>query len=152
MFSDLPQFFKDEEQLREIWSDPTTRDKLLEDLADAGYDSKKLDIMKDLIDAKDSDVYDVLAFVAYAREAQTRQHRVDLAKPAISSAFADPKQQEFIDFILTQYVGHGVEELSLKKMPDLLELKYNSIHDATHYLGSTAVIRETFVGCQRYLY
>ncbi|EEF79338.1 EcoAI/FtnUII family type I restriction enzme subunit R [Methylophaga thiooxydans] len=152
MFDDLPQFFGDEDQLRAIWSDPTTRDKLLEDLAEAGYDNEKLDSMKDLIDAKDSDVYDVLAFVAYAKDAQTRQHRVDHAKPAIKSAFADPKQQEFIDFVLIQYIGHGVEELSLNKMSDLLELKYNSIHDAADYLGSTAVIREAFVGCQRYLY
>lgn len=152
MFDDLPQFFGDEDELRNIWSNPETRDKLLVDLAEAGYDKQQLDAMKDLIEAKDSDVYDVLAYVAYAREAQTRQHRVEHAKPAIKSAYADAKQQEFIDFIMQQYIGHGVEELSLKKMRDLLELKYNSIHDATNYFGSTKVIRETFVGCQRYLY
>lgn len=31
--------------------------------------------MKDLIDAKDSDVYDVLAYAAYAAETITRQQR-----------------------------------------------------------------------------
>lgn len=152
MFDDLPQFFGNEDELRNIWSNPETRDKLLVDLAEAGYDKQQLDAMKDLIEAKDSDVYDVLAFVAYAREAQTRQHRVDHAKPAITLAYTDSKQQEFIDFILQQYIGQGVEELSLKKMRELLELKYNSIHDAANYFGSTKIIRETFVGCQRYLY
>lgn len=66
MFDDLPHFFDNEDQLRAIWSDLTTRENLLNDLAEAGYDNEKLDNMKDLIDARDSDVYDVLAYVAYA--------------------------------------------------------------------------------------
>ena len=152
MFDDLPQFFGDEDQLRTIWSDPETRDKLIVDLAEAGYDKQQLDAMKELIEAKDSDVYDVLAYVAYAAETQTRQQRVEHAQPQIQHAFVDPKQQEFISFILNHYIGHGVEELSLKKMRELLELKYHSLHDATHYFGSAAVIREAFIGCQQYLY
>ena len=46
------RFFENEDQLREIWSDPNTRDKLLEDLSEAGYDAEKLDGMKDLIGAR----------------------------------------------------------------------------------------------------
>ena len=49
MFDDLPKFFVNEDQLRELWSDPTTREKLLVDLAEAGYDDEKLDSMKALI-------------------------------------------------------------------------------------------------------
>ncbi|MFS1435821.1 hypothetical protein [Vibrio lentus] len=46
--------------------------KYLDDLEftksqEAGYDDEKLDSMKEIIDAKDSDVYDLLSFVAYAR-------------------------------------------------------------------------------------
>lgn len=152
MFDDLPHFFTDEDQLREIWSDPTTRDKLLEDLAEAGYDSEKLDSMKDLIDAKDSDVYDVLAFVAYAAETHSRAERVDLAKPNIAKEFSDYKQQAFICFILDKYLEDGVGELSASKMRSLIELKYNTISDASAELGSPAVIRETFIGFQKHLY
>jgi type I restriction enzyme R subunit len=152
MFSDLPQFFTDEEQLRDIWSDPTTRDKLLADLAEAGYDNEKLDSMKDLIDAKDSDVYDVLAFVAYAAETLTRSERVDLSKPDINKEFSDYKQQAFISFILDKYLEDGVGELSASKMRSLIELKYNTISDASAELGSPAVIRETFIGFQKHLY
>ena len=43
MFNDLPQFFENEDQLREIWSSPDTREKLLADLSEAGYDEEKLD-------------------------------------------------------------------------------------------------------------
>lgn len=152
MFDDLPQFFTNEEQLREIWSDPTTRDKLLRDLAEAGYDTEKLNSMKELIDARDSDVYDVLAFVAYAIETRTRLERVQQAKPAIVREFDDYKQQEFIDFILDKYVVDGVQELAATKMRTLIELKYNTISDATAEFGSPALIRETFVGFQKHLY
>lgn len=152
MFDDLPHFFTDEEQLRQIWSDPTTRDKLLEDLAEEGYDQEKLDSMKDLIDAKDSDVYDVLAFVAYAAETHSRAERIQAAKPNIAKEFSDYKQQAFINFILDKYLEDGVGELSANKMRSLIELKYNTISDASAELGSPALIRDTFIGFQKHLY
>lgn len=152
MFGDLPRFFSDEEQLRQIWSYPDTREKLLADLEEAGYDEEKLDSMKALIDAQDSDVYDVLAFVAYASEPHTRVERVKAAKPAINRTYANYKQQEFIQFVLDKYVQDGVAELSPKKMRSLIELKYNTISDAAAEFGSPAAIRETFMGFQKYLY
>ncbi|ASG65774.1 restriction endonuclease subunit R [Idiomarina piscisalsi] len=152
LFDDLPQFFKDEDQLREIWSDPDTREKLMEDLAEAGYDEEKLDDMKALIDAKDSDVYDMLAYVAWASETHTREERVRRAHPAIGEAYVNYKQQEFINFVLSKYVEDGVTELSTSKMRNLIELKYNTISDASEELGPPNVIRETFVGFQRFLY
>ena len=152
MFDDLPQLFGNEDQLREIWSDPTTREKLLSDLSEAGYDAEKIGSMKELIDARDSDVYDVLAFVAYAIATRTRLERVQQAKPAIAMEFIDYKQQEFIDFILDKYIADGVRELAATKIRTLIELKYNTISDATAEFGSTALIRDTFVGFQKYLY
>ena len=152
MFDDLPQFFENEDRLREIWSDPTTREKLLTDLTEAGYDAEKLDSMKDLIDARDSDVYDVLAFVAYAIETRTRIERVSNAKPAISQVFGDIKQREFIDFVLEKYVEDGVRELAEEKMRTLIELKYHTISDAAAQFGSATIIRDTFISFQKYLY
>lgn len=152
LFSDLPKFFENEDQLREIWSDPTTREKLLSSLSEAGYDEEKLEGMKELIDAKDSDVYDVLRYVAYASEAVSRQQRATSAHPNIEVAFTDDKQQQFIDFILEKYVDDGVMELSPSKMRSLIELKYNTIGDAVDVFGSPAAIRETFIGFQKYLY
>jgi type I restriction enzyme R subunit len=152
LFSDLPQFFENEDQLREIWSDPTTREKLLHSLSEAGYDEEKLDGMKELIDAKQSDVYDVLRYVAYASEAMSRDQRASSAQPSIKATFNNDKQQQFIDFILDKYIEDGVAELSPSKMKSLIELKYDTIGDAVNLLGSTSVIRETFVGFQKYLY
>ena len=152
MFDDLPQFFENEDQLREIWSNPETREKLLNNLSESGYDAEKLENMKALIDARDSDVYDVLAHVAYAVSTRSRSDRVNQAKPAIAKAFDDYKQQEFIEFILDKYIADGVEELAAKKMRSLVELKYNTISDAAAEFGSASVIRDTFIGFQKHLY
>lgn len=152
LYNDLPTFFQDEDQLREIWSAPDTREKLLNDLEGAGYDEEKLEGMKALIDAQDSDVYDVLRFVAYALDTQTRIERVANAKPNITKAFSDDKQQEFIDFILSKYIEDGVSELAISKMGDLIKLKYNTIDDALEQLGSIPEIRQTFLGFQQFLY
>jgi len=40
----------------------------------------------------------------------------------------------------------------LDKLPDLLELKYNSVGDAVTTLGSVTEIRDVFIGFQEYLY
>tara|TARA_B100001564_G_C20369460_1_gene547265 strand:- start:535 stop:678 length:144 start_codon:yes stop_codon:yes gene_type:complete len=38
------------------------------------------------------------------------------------------------------------------KLKPLLELKYNTIADAKKVLGSSEIIRETFIGFQKFLY
>jgi type I restriction enzyme R subunit len=152
MFEDLPQFFKDEDELRHIWQNPDTREKLLQELSEAGYDHDKLSSMQRLIEAENSDIYDVLAYIAYNAAVLTRVERAEHAKPKINQLFQDNKQQEFIDFILSKYIADGEEELSPKKMRTLLELKYHTVSDAAVLFGSTAKIRDTFVNFQKYLY
>jgi len=56
-----------------------------------------------------------------------------------------------IDDIL--YKDPGADsELDDEKLPDLLELKYNTIADAKTELGDIRSIRDTFIGFQGYLY
>ena len=152
MYDDLPTFFENEDQLRAIWSDPDTRDKLLAQLSDAGYDSEKLTEMKMLIGAEDSDVYDVLSYVAYATETMTRAERALCAQPGISTAFSDEKQLEFISFVVDRYVEDGVAELSTKNIKSLVTLKYDGVNDGVSALGSAETIRTAFVDFQRHLY
>ena len=57
-----------------------------------------------------------------------------------------------MDFVLSQYVKQGVDELNQEKLRGLLELKYQSIHDATKALGNPNNIRKTFIDFQKYLY
>jgi type I restriction enzyme R subunit len=151
LFGVLPEFFKDEDQLREIWSNPETRKKLLDGLSEKGFNKEVLAEMQRIIDAENSDLFDVLAHVAFALQPLTRLNRVNHAKDNIHQHFAD-KQSAFVDFVLGQYIKQGVNELSQEKLKDLLGLKYQSIHDATSELGSTSEIRQLFVNFQKYLY
>jgi type I restriction enzyme, R subunit len=152
LFGKLPEFFENEDELRNLWSDPETRAKLLIGLAEKGFGSAQLTEMQKIIDAENSDLFDVLAYVAYALPMLSRQERAAHAKRGISSQITY-KQQEFIDFVLSHYVNVGVEELSKEKLTPLLRLKYHdSIADAVADLGRTDEIGRMFTGFQRYLY
>jgi type I restriction enzyme R subunit len=102
------------------------------------------------IKAQDSDLFDVLSYIAYHRNFVPRTTRADRAKVHFDSY--DPKQQEFLNFVLDQYVQSGVEELNEDKLSDLLKLKYNAIADAKAQLGSIPTIKESFIGFQKWLY
>ncbi len=152
LFGKLPEFFKSEEELREMWCSPSTRSDLLRRLTEKGFGSEQLVEMQRIIDAENSDLFDVLAYVAYALPTVTRLVRAATAKIAINTRF-NTKQQSFIDFVLTQYVHVGVEELALDKLVPLLKLKYHdAIADAVDDLGKPEEISKVFSGFQRYLY
>ena len=152
LFGKLPDFFKDEAELRAIWSVPDTRKKHLEGLADKGFGGEQLTEMRKIIDAEKSDIFDVLAHVAYALEPLTREERAAGAAALISNQF-NSKQQVFLDFVLSHYVSVGVAELDQEKLTPLLLLKYhNSIADAVADLGKPEEISKLFAGFQKYLY
>ena len=150
LFGDLPQFFNSEEDLRKIWSIPTTRKRLLEELSEKGYSQTQLQDLRKIVHGEDSDLFDVLAYIAYHRDLVPRLERAQRAR--IKFAPYSPAQQEFLNFVLEQYVRTGVEELDDAKLPDLLELKYNALADAKKALGDIPSIRNVFIGFQEYLY
>jgi type I restriction enzyme R subunit len=150
LFGKLPEFFQSEDELRSLWSNPLTRKKLLEGLEEKGFGKSQLHEMQMIIDAEKSDLFDVLAHVAYALPTLSREERAAKAKVEISTHF-NSKQQVFLDFVLSHYVNVGVEELDQDKLAPLLKLKYHdSIQDAVADLGSD--VGQTFTGFQKYLY
>ena len=152
LFGELPEFFKDEAELRALWSAPDTRAKLLAGLAEKGFGPEQMAEMKRIIDAEKSDLFDVLAYVAYALPTLTREQRATTAKVEISARF-NTKQQGFLDFVLAHYVSEGVRELDQDKLTPLLRLRYNnSIADAVADLGRPEEIGRVFAGFQQYLY
>src|SRR5208337_978851 len=110
LFGKIPEFFKNEDELRALWSDPDTRAKLLQGLAEKGFGPEQMAEMQRIIDAEKSDLFDVLGHVAYALPPLTREERAAKAKVVISSKF-NSKQQVFLDFVLSHYVSEGVREL-----------------------------------------
>jgi len=151
LFGELPNLFKNEDELRELWSRPDTRKALLETLAERGFGPEQLSAISSMIDAEKSDVFDVLAYIAFAMVPITRSERVQARKDLILSRY-DAKLQAFLNFVLAQYVREGVHELDQEKLGDLLELKYHTLSEAAAQLGGVPTIRDTFVGFQRHLY
>ncbi len=151
MFGALPDFFKDEEELKKIWSDPKTRKAFLDKIANLGYGRNELETLQKIIDAEDSDLYDVLAYISFAKLPITRTDRVSETKNAIFYGL-DEKHKEFIEFVLKKYIQNGDQELYEDKLPQLVNLKYHSFSDAEKNLGDTEMIRTTFFGFQKNLY
>jgi type I restriction enzyme R subunit len=151
LYGRLPEFFSNEEELRSIWCVPDTRKKLLQGLAEKGFGHEQLTEMQKITDAEASDLFDMLAHIAYAKPPLTREVRAANARIYINTSFP-AKQQAFLDFVLQHYVTVGVEELDQEKLTPLLRLKYHAITDAVADLGKPDEISRVFAGFQRYLY
>jgi type I restriction enzyme R subunit len=152
LFGELPNFYKDEDDLRRIWSDPLTRIELLSRLADHGFTVGDLHKIQELIAANESDLYDVLAFISFNASRKTREERAGRARQRVAVQFTD-RARDFIDFVLDHYVAEGVEELQPDRLAPLLELRFGSVNEALDELGMGADdARETFRSFQKHLY
>ncbi|MCD6090131.1 MAG: DEAD/DEAH box helicase family protein, partial [Bacteroidales bacterium] len=152
LFGELPNFFENEKELREIWSNPTTRKTLLEKLDEAGFGKDELTTLQKLINAEKSDLFDVLEYVFDSDfKPITREERATRAKATIFALLND-KQKEFIDFVLSKYVEAGISELDQEKLPILLQTKYQSLEDAMKILGDVQNISSLFIEFQKHLY
>ena len=120
------------------------------ELNEKGITSSQLEDLRSLINAEESDLYDVLAYVGFATNPVKRRERAERAKSKFG--VYESKQKVFLDFVLDQYVQSGVGELDDAKLPELLTLKYRAIADAKQELGDISTIRNTFIGFQEYLY
>ena len=116
LFGDIPDLFQDEAELRLLWSRPDTRKSLLTGLAEKGYGEEQLQAIARITNTENSDIYDVLTYIAYAARPLTREERVIKHKDLIFSKYTR-KQGEFLDFILDQYIRSGVGELDREKLP-----------------------------------
>lgn len=150
LFGELPRFFADENALRKIWSHPDTRKKLLDELTASGYPLEQLKVLQKLINAQNSDLFDVLNYVAFNHDTLDRSHRATQAKACFGKF--NVQQRIFLDFILAQYIKEGVDELATEKLPELLTLKYGSVADAPADLGGMPQIHSAFVDFQQHLY
>jgi type I restriction enzyme R subunit len=152
LLGELPKLFKDEVELRRLWSNPITRKTLLENLETAGFPKSDLIILQNLVDMEKSDLYDVLEYVFNGNYvAITREARAKAAEATIFALLND-KQQEFIKFVLSKYIESGVEELDQEKLPILLTNKYQSLEDAKEILGEVGNISRLFIEFQEHLY
>jgi len=148
---DMPEFFKNEEELRTIWSVPATRRQLLHNLENAGFPQKQLEDIQDLIDARSSDLFDVLEYVKYHFTPVLREARAVISR-SIMETKVTAKQMEFVDFLVQQYVVAGVDELDDSKLETLLAIKYKTATEGVAILGNVDIARNIFLAFQMHLY
>ncbi len=151
LFGDLKHLIGGEEELREKWSDPELRKALLGQLRERGFDSDRLDDMARLIDAPNSDVFDILANVRFSLDPRTRIERAEDARAFGLGGYELP-MRDFLESVLRAYEREGVDELGYDKLGDLLKIRYGSLADAKSALGDLAGIKTAFAGVQRVMY
>lgn len=147
----LPELLGSEDSLRSMWANPMTRRELLAKLEHEGCAKADLLKLQEMIDAENSDLFDVLEYISYARKPISRVERVSQAESNIY-AFLNAKQKEFISFVLRNYVQDGVDELDISKLSTMLTSKYGGIHAAQQELGNVEDIQRVFVEFQQHLY
>ena len=130
-------------KLRDLWSSPMTRRELLKRLEEKGCYKEDLEKLQELIEPQDSDLFDVLQFIVYAKTPISRATRVATNKSNILN-MVNPEQREFVEYVLRNYENVGIDELDDGKLSTVLEAKYGSIHAAQQKLGSTEDIQQLF--------
>ena len=152
LFGDLAGLVADEDQLRDTWGDPEAREHFITVLEEKGYDRDKLEEMRRLIDAPDSDIFDVLAYVRFSLDPKTRHERAEAARADGLTAH-QAEMQGFLGDVLAAYEREGSRELSINKLGTFLEMKYGTIGEGKATLGGDlGLIRDAFIGVQRVLY
>jgi len=151
LFGDLGTLVTDEDDLRAIWSDPERRMSFIQRLTEMGYDNDRLEDMRRLIDAPNSDIFDVLAYIRFTLAPLARAERVAAAKAGGMDGY-EAEMREFLSYVLQSYEIQGIRELEPGKLSDFLRIRYGGTNDAKRKLGSVAAIRGAFIDIQRHLF
>ena len=152
----LPGLFSSVEELRETWSDPDQREILLNKLAQTGFDGEQLATLRRMFAAEESDLFDLLAFLAFEQPMQKRRARAEAtrAKTAFFARFDQQPARDFLDFVLNRYEETGVSELSRDRIPGLIKMSgLGTTRDASQaFGGSPANVLAAFRNLQHELY
>ena len=151
LFGDLTGLISDEDHLRKVWSDPDSREKFLTQLADRGYDDGRLNDIRRLVDAPNSDLFDVLGYVLFTHAPKTREDRAEAVKDEGLAAVQGDLKALLIR-ILNAYEENGEGELATSKLSQFLTAHYGSVGEAKNRLGDLPSINAAFLKMQAELY
>jgi len=151
----LPSLYKDVEQLRTIWKNPSERALLFTELENAGFGANNLKDLKSMMNAEDSDIFDVLAYLSFNTPMKTRKERVSRVNgnEQVFAVYSDFKAIDFLKFVLLRYEVDGVEELGEDKIGDLIKLsELGSIQDAKNVFGGLPQLKQAYYKLQENIY
>ena len=150
----LGEFYQDGDGLREIWSNPLNRKNLLEQLRNRNIDETQLNDLKQVFDAENSDIYDLLAHLSFNLEIKTRQQRAENAEQSeFVMNHANPTAQRLIRFILNRYESDGFTELADDKLSTLVNLSgLGTVRDVAVNFGGIPQLQKEYFELQREIY
>lgn len=151
----IPDLYQSEDELRKLWSKPETREELLIKLAESGIDEEQLDILKKIIEAENSDIFDVLLHISYECSLITRSQRAKHVKDDndFFEVFSNLKARDFLRFILERYETDGIKELKRERLSSLIELNnLGTTREAATVFGGAQNLIDAFYKLQENLY
>eukprot|EP00438_Fugacium_kawagutii_P002421 Skav225967 [mRNA] locus=scaffold7540:10333:12689:+ [translate_table: standard] len=151
LFGDLKGIVTDEDQLRSVWSDPDNRERFLSQLSDRGYDKDRLNDIRRLVDAPDSDLFDVLSYILFTNPPKTRHERAEHVRSDGLNA-SEQDVEDLLLSILKAYEERGESELATKKLGTFLTARYGSVSEGKTKLGGLADVKHAFRAMQTSLY
>ncbi len=155
LIGQLPELYKDEQQLRTLRANPETREKLLEKLASMGIDKEQLESLKKMFEADDSDIFDVLAHISFNTDIKKRTERVAYVKGIriVYDHYENIKAQDFLNFILEQYAEHGILELQGNNLGNLISLyKKGTVPEMALAFGGEKMLKKAYYQLQAGLF
>lgn len=148
----LGKFYNDEKGLRDIWSNPNNRKDLLNKLKEMNIDESQLEDLKEIFEAVNSDIYDVLAHLSFNLDIKTRNERaIAVENSNFIEKYHNEKAKDFIEFILEKYIKYGFKELEENKLSTLIEQSGFDKKDLMASFGEFK-IRDEYFGLQREIY
>ncbi len=150
----MPQLYSNEQEFRQKWSNPDTREGILQSLEQEGFDSEQLNTLREMLSAKDSDIFDVMAYLSYSTEMLTRTQRVQLAESdTFLDVYNNMKAKDFLRFILKRYEQDDVQELRRDKLGELIKLNnLGTPKEAAKVFGGADKLIEAFYKLQETIY
>ncbi|RTL01873.1 MAG: DEAD/DEAH box helicase [Proteobacteria bacterium] len=150
----LGEYYQDGDGLREIWSNPLNRKNLLEQLRSRHIDETQLNDLKQVFDAENSDIYDLLAHLSFNLEIKTRHQRAESAgQSEFVRNHANPIAQQLIRFILNRYESDGFTELADNKLSILVNLSgLGTVRDVAVNFGGIPQLQKEYFELQREIY
>lgn len=151
----LPALYQSEQQLRDLRSDPETREQLLKQLEEIGIDEEQLATLQRMFDAPDSDIFDILAHLSFSEDIKTRSERVQWVwnNGEIMHKIGDIKAKDFLEYVLQYYHKRGSVELVRSKIGEVIELyNHGSVLDMTKVFGGFEKLVEAWKEVQKELF
>lgn len=152
----LPGLFNSEEELQQQWADPDKRETLIEQLHEAGFDSEQLASIRQMFEAEQCDLFDLLAYLAFEQPMTTRKKRADAVRQNLEffKQYENCKAKNFMHYVLNRYEQTGEQELLRKNLPTLINLSnIGTIRDAAAaFGGNPTLVLNAFKNLQQQLY